>query len=45
MGRTGSSISSSDDCYEKTDFQAARRRVLKPKPTVTYLLQQGHTSK
>jgi hypothetical protein len=29
----------------KTDFQAARMRVLKAMPIVTYLLQQGHTSK
>ena len=27
----------------KTDFQAAMVRVLKPTPTVTHLLQQGHT--
>jgi hypothetical protein len=25
-------------------FQAARIRILKPTPTVTHLLQQGHTS-
>jgi hypothetical protein len=29
---------------EKTDFQAARTRVLKPTPTVIYFHQQGHTS-
>ena len=29
---------------EKTTvFQAARRRVSKPTPTVTHFLQQGHT--
>jgi hypothetical protein len=28
---------------EKTGFQAARMRVLKPMPTVTHLFQQGHT--
>ena len=27
---------------EKTGFQAARIRVLKPMPTVAHLLQQGH---
>jgi hypothetical protein len=26
------------------DFQAARRRALKPTSTVTHLLQQSHTS-
>jgi hypothetical protein len=30
---------------EKTDFQAARMRVLKPTPTVTHVFHQGHTSK
>jgi hypothetical protein len=30
---------------EKTGFQGAKMRVLKPTPTVTHLLQQGHTSK
>jgi hypothetical protein len=29
---------------QKTDFQAARRRVSKPTPTVTQFLQQDHTS-
>jgi hypothetical protein len=29
---------------KKTIFQAARRRVSKPTPTVTHFLQQGHTS-
>jgi hypothetical protein len=28
----------------KADFLAARMRVLKPMPTVTHFLQQGHTS-
>jgi hypothetical protein len=28
----------------RNDFQAARMRVLKPTPTVTHLLLQGHTS-
>lgn len=27
-----------------TDFQAARTRALKPKATVTHLVQSGHTS-
>jgi hypothetical protein len=26
-----------------TGFQEARRRVLKPMPTMTHFLQQGHT--
>jgi hypothetical protein len=30
---------------EKLGFHPARMRVLKPKPTVAYLLQQNHTSK
>jgi hypothetical protein len=42
--RDESSTSSSEDYLWKTDFQAARVRVLKPTPTVTHLLQQGHTS-
>jgi hypothetical protein len=33
----------SKDKQEKTGFQAARKRVLKPKLTVTHFLQQGHT--
>jgi len=46
-GRHGSgdaqrSTSSSEGCQEKTGFQAARKRVLKPTPTVVHLLQQGH---
>jgi hypothetical protein len=28
---------------QNTGFQAARMSVLKPVPTVKYLLQQGHT--
>jgi hypothetical protein len=28
---------------QNTGFQAARMKVLKPTPTVTHLLQQGHT--
>jgi hypothetical protein len=44
-GIAESSTSSSKGCLEKTDFQAARMRVLKPTPTMTHLLQQGHTSK
>ena len=28
----------------KTGFQADRTRVFKPTPTVTHLLQQGHSS-
>jgi hypothetical protein len=43
-GGAESSTSSSKMCYEKTGFQAARRRVLKPMPTVTHPLQLGHTS-
>jgi hypothetical protein len=35
---------SSEDLWEKTGFQAARMRVLKPTPTVTNLLQPVHTS-
>jgi hypothetical protein len=41
-GGAESSTSSSEGCQQTTDFQAARRRVLKPTPTVTHLLQQGH---
>jgi hypothetical protein len=36
--------SCSKGTLEKIGFQAAWPRVLKPKLTVTYLLQQGHTS-
>ena len=38
-----SSTSSSESHYWKTGSQAARMRVLKPTPTVTHLLKQGHT--
>jgi hypothetical protein len=34
--------SCSKDKQEKTGFQAARVRVLKPMPSVTHLLQQGY---
>jgi hypothetical protein len=34
----------SEGKQEENGFQAARMRVLKPTPTVTHLLQQGHTS-
>jgi hypothetical protein len=37
------STSSSKGKQEKTGFQAARMWVLKPMPTVTHFLQQGHT--
>jgi hypothetical protein len=43
-GGAESSTTSSEGCKEKTGFQAARIRILKPTPTVTDLLQQGHTS-
>jgi hypothetical protein len=43
-GGAESSTSSSKGKHEKTCFQVARTRVLKPTPTVTHLLQQGHTS-
>ena len=42
-GGAEGSTSSSEVCKEKTGFQVARVRVLKPTPTVTHLLQQGHT--
>jgi len=45
-GEAESSTSSSEGCYQNTDFQAARMREgLKPTPTMTHLLQQGHTFK
>ena len=44
-GRAESSTSSSEGCLWKTHFLAARMMVLKPKPTVTHLLQKGHTFK
>ena len=40
-----SSPSCSEDQQEKTGSQEARTIVLKPTPTVTHFLQQGHTSK
>jgi hypothetical protein len=43
-GGAENSISSSESRQDKTGFQAARMRVLKPMPTVTHLLQQGHIS-
>jgi hypothetical protein len=44
-GGSDNSTFSSEGCQRKTDFQAAEMRVLKPTPTVTHFLQQGHTSK
>jgi hypothetical protein len=43
--RAENSISSSEGSLEKIGFQAARLRVLKPKPTVAHQLQQACTSK
>jgi hypothetical protein len=43
IGRAKSSTSCSEGKWEKTGFQAVRTRVWKPTPTVTHLLQQGHT--
>jgi hypothetical protein len=48
VGRHGvRGAESTESCYkgkqENTDFQAARIRALKPKPTVRHLLQQDHT--
>jgi hypothetical protein len=43
-GGAKSSTSSCEGKQEKTGFQAAKMRVLKPTSTVTYILQQGHTS-
>jgi hypothetical protein len=46
-GRHGVGAESSTSCSEgqeeKTGFQAARRTVVKPTPTVAQLLQQDHT--
>jgi hypothetical protein len=42
--RFSPSSSRQEDKQEKTVFQAARKRVSKNTPTVTYFLQQGHTS-
>jgi hypothetical protein len=44
VGGTERSTSSSAGLSEKTGFQEARTRVLKPMHTVTHLFQQGHTS-
>jgi hypothetical protein len=38
VGRAERSTSCSKGKWEKTGFQAARMRVLKPTPTVTYFL-------
>jgi hypothetical protein len=43
-GGAENSTSSSKGKQEKTGSQKARMRVLKPMPTVTHLLQQGHIS-
>jgi hypothetical protein len=43
-GGTESSTSSSEGCKEKTGFQAARMRVLKPTPTVTHSNKATPTS-
>jgi hypothetical protein len=44
IGGAESSTSCSKD-NQKTDFQAARKRVFNPPPpTVTHFLHQGHTS-
>jgi hypothetical protein len=42
-GVAESSPSSDEGCQQNTLSQAAGMRVLKPTPTVAYLLQQGHT--
>ena len=42
VGRAGSSTSSSRSKQEKTYFQSARIRVLKPMPTVTHLHPRLH---
>jgi hypothetical protein len=44
VGKAESSISHSKG-KQKIGFQAGRTRILKPMPTVTHFLQQGHTSK
>jgi hypothetical protein len=38
-GRAERSTSSFEGCYQNTDFQATRTRVLKHTPTVTHILQ------
>jgi hypothetical protein len=43
-GAAKSSTFSYEGCKQNTGFQAARKRVLKPMPTVAHL-PQGHTSK
>ena len=42
-GGAESSTSCSESKQEKIGFQEAKRRVLKPMPTMTHFLQQGHT--
>jgi hypothetical protein len=42
IGGAESSTSSFED-NQKTGFQGARMRVLKPMLTMTHFLQQGHT--
>jgi hypothetical protein len=42
-GGAESSTSSSEGYEQKTPFQATRKKVVKPIPTKTHLLQQGHT--
>jgi hypothetical protein len=43
-GEAKSSTSSSKGFEQNSGFQEARVWVLKPTPTVTHQLQQGHTS-
>jgi len=43
MERTESSTSCTEGRQEKTGFQGARMRVLKPMPTMTHFFQQCHT--
>jgi hypothetical protein len=43
VGRAEGSTSCSDGKQQKTGFQGARLRALKPTFTVTHFLQQGHT--
>ena len=42
-GKHGSVQADTELEKEKTDIQAAKRRLSKPNPTVTHFLQQGHT--
>ena len=49
LGRPGTGVAESSTSFsegekEKTGFQAAKRMFIKPTPTVTHILQQGHTS-